>query len=303
MSNADEKRCPLCGSRETEYYFTERGHDLVACENCELFFIDPYPGDTEEVHERVSKYKYEKLKVATPETHYSAAKRYYKRYYPLVEEELANASFILDIGCGTGRLLELLGQNYPNDKLLRIGIELNTERAAFARQTAQCDIYETPVEKFTYPEKFDVITMINVLSHIASFDNLFNAVGSLLAPNGKLILKVGEYTKKIKKNSVFDWGIPDHLHILGMNTLAYMCRKYGFKELRHQCLPLSEDLFSKDKWKAPGRSRIRNIIKRMVVITPFALSILKKLYEIRFGKAIYTSFIVLTPGEGERQQG
>ncbi|UCH96090.1 MAG: hypothetical protein JSV88_04350, partial [Candidatus Aminicenantes bacterium] len=86
-TNTTVRTCPLCGSQESVYYFTERQHDLVACQACELFFIDPYPADLDAVHNKVSTYRYEKLKVATPATHYSAAKRYYNRYYPMVEEE------------------------------------------------------------------------------------------------------------------------------------------------------------------------------------------------------------------------
>ncbi len=293
ITNASERKCPLCGSQKNVYYFTERGHDLLACQMCELFFIDPYPGDLNEVHDKVSTYRYEKLKIAAPETHYSAARRYYNRYYPMVEEELGNAASILDIGCGTGRLLELLGQRA---NLLRVGIELNTERASFAKKTAKCDIYQIPVEKFTHHwnRKFDIITMMNVLSHIPSFDRLFDAIHSLLADNGKFILKVGEYNKNVKKDALHDWCIPDHLHFLGMKTLAFICQEYGFKILRHERLPLKEELFSKDKWKSPGRSRIRNIIKQVVVSTPLALPLLKKIYDIRSGNSVYSTFVVLT---------
>ena len=137
--------------------------------------------------------------------------------------------------------------------------------------------------------------MIDVLSHIPFFDSLFSSARSLLCENGKLVLKVGEVAKTVSKSAIYDWGIPAHLHFLGMNTIQFICRKYRFKTLRHDRQPLSTDLFSASRWKAPGRSPLRNAVKRIVRTTPFALRGLAMLYDRKYGGQVYSSFVVLTP--------
>jgi SAM-dependent methyltransferase len=258
-----------------------------------LFFIHPYPFDEDTVHSKVTEYDYEKLRIQDAQSHYSASKSFYQAYFPRIAQQCEDAKSFLDIGCGTGRLLELLGKSHPH--IHRVGIELNTERGNFAKRIASCEVSRSPVEQFSYPRKFDVITMINVLSHIPSFDTLFSCIKSLLSDNGKLILKVGEVSQSITKDAVFDWGIPDHLHFLGMNTLQFICRKYGFAIVLHDRVALSSELFSRSRWKTPGRSVSRNMIKRFVATVPFALAVLSRLYDAKHGGKIHSSFVVLTP--------
>ena len=263
----------------------------MACKSCELFFIHPYGTD---VHKKVSTYDYDNLEIVDTARNYAASKKYFKaKYLSYLEKECADVKSILDVGCGTGALLELLGEINP--KIKRVGVELNAKRAEFAEKTAKCEIYQVPIEKLSYEGKFDVITMINVLSHIPSIDNLFISIRNLLAENGKLILKVGEMASDINKDAIFDWGIPDHLHFLGVNTIRFICNKYGFKLVRHERQPLSADLFSHSRWIAPGRSSIRNIVKRAVAWTPFALFIMRKLYDRRHGNKIWSSYVVISP--------
>ncbi len=282
--------CPLCNKQENEKCFSERNHDVLACKNCGLFFIHPYGSND---HEKVSTYDWDNLEIVDPAKHYVSSKSYYKKkYLSFIRSECTTAKSILDVGCGTGSLLELLYDENPN--IRRVGIELNAERAEFAKKVSNCEIYQIPIEKFIYDSKFDVITMINVLSHIPSIDNLFSSICNLLATDGKLILKVGEMAVDVKKDAKFDWGIPSHLHFLGTDTMQFICNKYGFDIIRHERQPLSVDMFSFSRWFTPGRSPIRNIVKRVIALTPFALLILRMLYDIRYGKKTYSSFIVIS---------
>lgn len=283
--------CPLCGSDENEKCFSERNYDVLACKTCELFFIHPYGTD---VHKKVLAYDYDDLKILDPMRRHIASKIYYKsKFLSYIENECAGAKSILDVGCGTGALLELLYEVNPD--IQRIGVELNAQRAEFAEKAAKCKIYQVPIEKLSYEGKFDIITMINVLSHIPSIDNLFTSIRNLIAVDGKLILKVGEMAADVKKDAAFDWDIPDHLHFLGMNTIQFICNKYGFRVVHHEREPLSAELFSRSRWIAPGRSSVRNVVKRAIALTPFALSILRKLYDMRHENKIWSSFVVISP--------
>jgi SAM-dependent methyltransferase len=282
--------CPLCKCQDNGILFYERGYSLFVCNSCELFFIDPYPQDVDIRHDHVSEYDFAELKISNAETKYLSEVQLYKKYFSLISLECKGAKSILDIGCGTGHLLERLVV-YPG--LLRVGIELNRDRAQMAKKIAGCEILQVPIEKYKCSGKFDVITMINVLSHIPSHDDLFNSLKTLMPENGKLILKVSEMKKDIKKGAVFDWEIPDHLHFLGLKTINVICEKYGFEVLKHLRTPFSDELFSRERFISPGRSAVRNYLKKVLVYTPLAISLLSKSYNMMYGKDIYSSFIVL----------
>jgi len=284
--------CPLCKNQDNKLIFSERGYNLFICHMCELLFISPYPVTNNQVYNHVSDYSYDGIEILDSKKRYRAEALYYKRYLPLIASECKKATSILDVGCGSGYLLRQLKILYPNVR--RSGIELNITRAEMARKVSGCEIFQKPIVKISNHAKFDVITMINVLSHVPSFDTLFNSIHSLLQNNGKLILKVCEMKDNVEKNSVFDWEIPDHLHFLGLNTIHYICKKYDFKIRKHLRWPYSEELFSSDRWRSPGRSTVRNMIKQIVVHIPFALPLLRVCYDAIYGRKIYTSFIVLT---------
>ena len=286
-----ESRCPLCGSDRSQPRFQQRGYTLASCDRCELLFIQPYPQNSDRVHARVSDYRRHEMAIADTQRHYDACAQFYKRYLPMIAPECGGARSVLDVGCGSGYLLEQL-RVYPS--LHRVGIELNRERAAMARRVAACEIVEVPIEEFSTDRRFDVIVMINLVSHVTSLERLFASAKSLLAPNGRLVLKVGEMARDVRRRDMFDWEIPDHLQFLGLNTIEFICEKFGFHLVSRNRVSFSEEFFSPKWWNAPARSGVRNAIKRTVVRIPFALPALAKLYDAAQNRRLYSSFIVLS---------
>src|SRR6267154_939006 len=286
----DSPVCPLCGTSENNALFAQRGYTLMACSVCDLFFINPYPKDIKSQHEVVATHGYEDFQLLEAARHYEYEMHFYNDYFKLIEQECLEATSILDVGCGCGHLLERLAV-YP--RLYRVGIELNRERAALARRVARCDVHDVAIEDFPATRPFDVITLINVFSHIPGIDRLFVKLRSLLTDKGKIVLKTGEMRNDVRKSAIFDWEIPDHLQFMGLNTLVYLAQKYGFEIQSHQRIPLSKELFAPERWRTKGRSAVCNKIKSSVARTSFALPLMERLYKFMHGSSIFSSSIVL----------
>ena len=282
--------CPLCGSSENNALFSQRGYTLMACSVCELFFIDPYPTDIKRQHEVVATHGYDDFQLLEAARHYEYEVQFYNDYFKLIEQETLQAASVLDVGCGCGHLLERLAVHAD---LYRVGIELNRQRAALARRVAGCEVSDVAIEDFPETRRFDVITLINVFSHIPGIDKLFVKLRALLTDKGKIVLKTGEMRNDVRKSAIFDWEIPDHLQFLGLNTLEFLAQKHGFEIQTRRRITLSKELFAPGKWRMEGRSVFRNKIKSAVSRSSFVLQLMEQFYELIHRGSVFSSFIVL----------
>ena len=281
--------CPICRSeRHRKCFDIERWH-LLCCAECGLFHVDPYPATDAAAHDRVREAD-DHTDGMPPQRQRLYDVQFYKQHFDFIDRHCRTATSVLDVGCGTGRLIELLGK-YPDMK--RMGIELNPRRAKYAADATGCEIHQVPVERFGAAGPFDAITMINVLSHIRSFDELFGALGRLLTDGGKLIVKTGELRADVRRVDVGDWGMGEHFHFQGMGTMDHLCRRFGFELVAHQRIPHSRELYSHESFHTPGSTPARRIIKRIVSRTPLALRVLAMLHDIRHGRRVFSSFFVL----------
>ncbi len=94
---------------------------------------------------------------------------------------------ILEIGCGTGGNIALLN---------RFGevtcVESNESAAKMAedRKIAPVHSGKLPHNLPEFPQKFDVVTLFDVLEHIKDDEESLKICGSLLKPGGRIILTV-----------------------------------------------------------------------------------------------------------------
>ena len=282
--------CPLCNSTDNHKLFTTNGYDMMRCTDCGLLHIYPFPQSEQERFDGVSNNSLEDITVIGPEQYSHAREVYYQDLFSMIKPALAGAKTLLDIGCGTGALLKLAGQCGVSEC---DGLELNSARAEYARKNTHREIVEKPIEHFETDKKYDVITLIDVLSHIYSFDKLFESVKALLNKDGRFIIKTGQFANEIKRGSVFDWEVPDHLHFLGINTIDYLAEKYNCEIVSHKMIAHADELYTKERFLTKGRSKVRNIIKLFIAYTPFAINIMKKQYLKKYGKNVFSSVIVL----------
>jgi len=285
--------CPLCQGRDNAKAFRDNGCELRACGNCGLFFVHPYPLH-EARHDEVATGEVPGIDLLDCERRYAGERLYYDRHFALIAEECEGVGSFLDVGCGTGQLLERLGRR---DGLYRMGIELNARAASFARRAAGCEIAEVPFEAFETQRKFDAIALINVFSHIPSLDRLFEALRNALAPKGKVILRTSEMSGDVSRWNQLHWGIPDDLHFLGPGTLDFLCKRYAFEVRRHVRVAYEDELFLRSRWQQMGRRMAINLVKRAGVRVPGALEAARLMYRAALGQRLFVSFIVLAPVE------
>jgi len=281
--------CPLCHARANRVAFRDNRCNLRVCANCDLFFVDPYPSVARQHHYVTA--QNDQIELLDCARRYEGERLYYDRHFASIANECSGARSLLDVGCGTGRLLELFS-HVP--RLYCAGIELNPDAAAFAERVAGCEIFRVPLEDFRCDRRFDAITMINVFSHIPSFDQMFQSLRSLLSPAGKLILRTTEMSRNVSRWNQVHWGIPDDLQFMGLRTLEFICENYKFSVVQHQRVPFEDELFRASRWKQMGRNSLQNGVKRAVVRVPGALRILRNVYSGCVGPRLFVSFIVLT---------
>ncbi|HVB85820.1 MAG TPA: class I SAM-dependent methyltransferase [Candidatus Dormibacteraeota bacterium] len=291
--------CPLCRSTSSAHAFSDGGCELRVCNNCELFFVHPYPRAPEQ-HQRVSSGEYPGIELLDCARRYQGERFYYDRHFGPIAEETGGATSILDVGCGTGNLLERFA---ALPKCYRLGIELNPAAAHLARRVAGCEILELPFEEFRGDRRFDAITMVSVFSHVSSFDGMFGSLRRALAPGGRVIMRTTEMSRRVSRWNQAHWGIPDDLHFLGLNTLGYLCAKYGFTIARHVRVPFEQELFQKSRWQQMGRSRWHNALKRAAVRIPGSLPAMQKFYAAALGQRLFVSFIVLKADSASGSDG
>ena len=115
--------------------------------------------------------------------------------YPPILAELEKEAFtdVLDCGCGTGPMLELLPDKYPDKHY--VGLDLTPEmiHVAQAKNLSNTEFLVGDSENLPFDEgTFDAIICSNSFHHYPNPQNFFNSAYRVLRRGGRLILR--DYT-------------------------------------------------------------------------------------------------------------
>ena len=115
--------------------------------------------------------------------------------YPPILEELKKDGFedLLDVGCGTGPMVELLASELPGRRYTGLDLTPRMIEVANAKGIEGARFVVGDAEDLPFDdESFDVIICANSFHHYPNPQAFFDGVARVLRPDGKLVLR--DYT-------------------------------------------------------------------------------------------------------------
>lgn len=196
--------CPDCHSDQLAPFVNRDGINIVQCISCQLVFMNPMytPAELTEIHRG---YYTSQKRLGSTEFGYANYEQdrspqiMRRSYLSWLTQFATSGSTVLDVGCGTGTLMEVLrSAGYSV-----VGLEV-TEDAWSVLQSKQLDFFDTDIQHASL-QSYDNIVMIDVIEHLFSpFDDL-RVLASALKPGGKLFIETGDSDPS---------GLPPHLRHL-----------------------------------------------------------------------------------------
>lgn len=263
--------CDCCGSSDWNPLFSENGVTLGSCPVCDLHYIDDIPAPDARMTEMEEGHYAGSLEILDASRQAAMERRVAdSRFRAFVDlaSGLGATGRWLDIGCGAGTLLDIAGrQGFEGE-----GIELNADRRAVAAQHTGMPVHGVPVEDLAYPDdSFDVVSMINVFSHLISPSATLVELRRILRPGGMLVMATGEITAGAQRGDMLNWNLGDHLYFLGDRTIDRYAETLGFEVLHHTRRWLPDEMYSRDWLHLKGRDPRKNAVKTLVRVTPGGL--------------------------------
>jgi 2-polyprenyl-3-methyl-5-hydroxy-6-metoxy-1,4-benzoquinol methylase len=237
-TNISYRDCPVCSSSHISKVFscndwlvTHEKFEVWQCGYCILRFTQHVPGP-----DSIGKYYQSENYISHSDSEKGLINRVYKvarRFTMASKRKLVIKSTglrngrLLDTGCGTGAFL---------NEMKRTGWQVTgLEPDSGARDKAK-ELYGVqPLEPrtlFELPEaSFDAITLWHVLEHVHDLHGYMDRFRKLLAPNGRLIIAVPNYTScdaEQYKNTWAAYDVPRHLYHFSPAAMQQLAASHGF---------------------------------------------------------------------------
>lgn len=227
-------RCPLCGGGDIAGLHTISRYDppfkVDRCSLCGFIFMNPR--FTLRVIENLYTEGYFRGNAAYSYYDEREAGKYARHVWNARLNKIrrfVSSGRLLDVGCSFGGFLEAASMFFDP-----YGIEPSSYAAEHARRKLGDHVHAGTLEDHPFPDGFfSVITMIEVLEHIADPKRAVQACHSLLAPGGLLLVQTADMDglqARLLKDR-YAYFMPGHLSYFTKQNLTGLLSGAGFSRV------------------------------------------------------------------------
>lgn len=212
-------RCPNCESSDVINFIKNDDLRLFVCQNCELIFKD-----------NIINIDYQKLDKDYYMVYNFNREKEVRDLIKIIKKYIKKEKIsILEIGCGTGAILNEFGKKGFNVFGYEpSAIACNVAREKFGIDTIKNDYFK----KNEFRLKPDVILLYDVLEHLNDPISLFNNIKSSLNKGSIFMIKSGNpfsFNARLYPSKWTYYYINQHIAFYNQKALKFLLNKTGLK--------------------------------------------------------------------------
>jgi 2-polyprenyl-3-methyl-5-hydroxy-6-metoxy-1,4-benzoquinol methylase len=218
--------CYNCKSAEHSHYIAENGYNLVKCSGCGLLYIRERPDDNEVLRATATgQHHGETVLDANVRYNHFVKNEYRAALASLFNKNFSGIETWLDVGCGYGEFMETITE-VSNSAVKTFGSEPNdVKRTDDISRGLNVDYFELP----THDKKYDVVSLMNVYSHLPDPDAFIRDMIRVAKPGGLVLVQTGDAGNFKADEILKPLCLPDHLSFGSEQILRDILERHGAK--------------------------------------------------------------------------
>jgi 2-polyprenyl-3-methyl-5-hydroxy-6-metoxy-1,4-benzoquinol methylase len=221
--------CPLCHARDRHPWGAENGFEAVKCLQCGLVYVTPRPklGEISEAN-KIGEHRTAEGSLNVVYRRSARKIRHYRHIVKLMfgpELDAGVPLSWLDVGAGYGEMIEAVAGVLPQGSRIE-GIEPMQPKVDRAR-ALNLPVSNTPLAAME--RRFDVVSLINVFSHLPDFDAFLADLRRVMNDGAVLFIETGNGGDLTTSADYPDrLYLPDHLVFAGVDHVSQFLQRNGF---------------------------------------------------------------------------
>jgi len=221
------ENCPICFGGRTESFICKT-EKMWKCCDCHFIFLD---------QKRRNKINQMELFCESNNFEFWSIPKYYEKYhsifikyfdrrYAILKKYLKSPFTILDVGCGHA----FWGQYLANKGEIYQGIDISSD-VIHSTKSGPLNIHCSSFENFETTDRFQCLTLCDVLEHMPEPRKMIQKCSALLYPSGLLYIQVPSVFG-LKIPFGHDPGLPFHFWHFSQKNLRQLLEDEGFEIIK-----------------------------------------------------------------------